>query len=269
MRSATLACTSDRVYSSPKRGQGHRWSEGGVGMRQYSLNRLLRGKARARSKPDGRNITANSTADRIIAIMNIAVSALLSITAIYFALEYNEREDKRAAEVVARERADGQAREERDRRLARAECVNFDIALASRQPFAHNEPLRLALAQSIEYHVAECAIIGHRVDKSMALRVLASLADDTSERVRKGVAIARASVARERPARVTSQDRREASGRLAGTREGNQRLTLGYGVNWDSPFGPFRIDVARAINSAEAEDEAGNRLQTFNVGTAF
>ncbi len=44
------------------------------------------------------------------------------------------------------------------------------------------------------------------------------------------------------------------------------RVTVGFGVNWNSPFGPFRIDIAKALIKAEGDDA---KLVTFNVGTAF
>jgi outer membrane protein insertion porin family len=44
------------------------------------------------------------------------------------------------------------------------------------------------------------------------------------------------------------------------------RLSIGFGVNWTSPFGPFRIDIARALLKQEGDD---TKLFTFNVGTQF
>ncbi|MEP0191316.1 MAG: outer membrane protein assembly factor BamA [Erythrobacter sp.] len=44
------------------------------------------------------------------------------------------------------------------------------------------------------------------------------------------------------------------------------RITAGIGVNWNSPFGPFRIDFAQAIRRVEGDDE---KTFTFNVGTQF
>jgi len=44
------------------------------------------------------------------------------------------------------------------------------------------------------------------------------------------------------------------------------RVSVGFGVNWISPFGPFRIDIARALIKAEGDD---TKLITFNVGTGF
>jgi outer membrane protein insertion porin family len=44
------------------------------------------------------------------------------------------------------------------------------------------------------------------------------------------------------------------------------RVTVGFGVNWNSPFGPFRIDIARALLKEPGDD---TRLFTFNVGTQF
>jgi len=44
------------------------------------------------------------------------------------------------------------------------------------------------------------------------------------------------------------------------------RLSVGFGVNWNSPFGPFRIDIAKALIKQEGDD---TKLVTFNVGTAF
>jgi outer membrane protein insertion porin family len=44
------------------------------------------------------------------------------------------------------------------------------------------------------------------------------------------------------------------------------RVSIGVGVNWISPFGPLRIDLAKAIVTQEGDDP---KLFTFNVGTAF
>ena len=44
------------------------------------------------------------------------------------------------------------------------------------------------------------------------------------------------------------------------------RITVGIGVNWNSPFGPLRIDLARALVKQDGDDD---KLITFNVGTAF
>ncbi|MDE0877916.1 MAG: outer membrane protein assembly factor BamA [Sphingomonas bacterium] len=44
------------------------------------------------------------------------------------------------------------------------------------------------------------------------------------------------------------------------------RLTVGIGVDWNSPFGPLRIDVAKAILTQPGDDP---KLVTFNVGTQF
>ncbi|MGH6780787.1 MAG: outer membrane protein assembly factor BamA, partial [Sphingomonadaceae bacterium] len=44
------------------------------------------------------------------------------------------------------------------------------------------------------------------------------------------------------------------------------RLSIGFGVNWNSPFGPFRIDIARALLKEPGDD---TKLFTFNVGTQF
>ncbi|HZG45999.1 MAG TPA: outer membrane protein assembly factor BamA [Allosphingosinicella sp.] len=44
------------------------------------------------------------------------------------------------------------------------------------------------------------------------------------------------------------------------------RVSIGIGANWNSPFGPFRIDLAYPLLKAEGDDD---RIFTFNVGTAF
>ncbi|PVX31386.1 outer membrane protein assembly factor BamA [Sphingomonas pokkalii] len=44
------------------------------------------------------------------------------------------------------------------------------------------------------------------------------------------------------------------------------RISIGFGVNWNSPFGPLRIDVAKALLSQPGDDK---KLVTFNVGTQF
>ncbi len=44
------------------------------------------------------------------------------------------------------------------------------------------------------------------------------------------------------------------------------RLSVGVGINWNSPFGPFRIDLAKTFLK-ELGDET--KTLSFNVGTAF
>ncbi|MET0365520.1 MAG: outer membrane protein assembly factor BamA, partial [Sphingobium sp.] len=44
------------------------------------------------------------------------------------------------------------------------------------------------------------------------------------------------------------------------------RLSVGFGVNWNSPFGPFRIDIAKALLKQPGDD---TKLITFNIGTQF
>jgi outer membrane protein insertion porin family len=60
--------------------------------------------------------------------------------------------------------------------------------------------------------------------------------------------------------------------RIPGIREdflGNSpkpRLAIGIGVNWISPFGPLRIDLAKALLKQDGDD---TKLFSFNVGTQF
>ena len=44
------------------------------------------------------------------------------------------------------------------------------------------------------------------------------------------------------------------------------RLSIGIGANWTSPFGPLRLDLAKAIMKQKGDD---TKLFTFNVGTQF
>ena len=44
------------------------------------------------------------------------------------------------------------------------------------------------------------------------------------------------------------------------------RLSIGIGVNWVSPFGPLRIDLAKALLKQRGDD---TKLFSFNVGTQF
>jgi outer membrane protein insertion porin family len=44
------------------------------------------------------------------------------------------------------------------------------------------------------------------------------------------------------------------------------RLSIGVGVNWTSPFGPLRIDIAKALLKQKGDD---TKLFSFNVGTSF
>ena len=44
------------------------------------------------------------------------------------------------------------------------------------------------------------------------------------------------------------------------------RVSIGIGFNWNSPFGPLRLDLAKAILKQPGDD---TKLFTFNVGTQF
>ena len=44
------------------------------------------------------------------------------------------------------------------------------------------------------------------------------------------------------------------------------RLSVGFGVNWNSPFGPFRLDIAKVLLKEKGDK---TKLFTFNVGTQF
>jgi outer membrane protein insertion porin family len=44
------------------------------------------------------------------------------------------------------------------------------------------------------------------------------------------------------------------------------RLSIGVGVNWVSPFGPLRLDIAKALMHQKGDD---TKLFSFNVGTQF
>ncbi len=44
------------------------------------------------------------------------------------------------------------------------------------------------------------------------------------------------------------------------------RLSVGFGVNWNSPFGPFRIDIAHVLLKQRGDQ---TKTFSFNVGTQF
>jgi outer membrane protein insertion porin family len=44
------------------------------------------------------------------------------------------------------------------------------------------------------------------------------------------------------------------------------RVSVGLGVNWNSPFGPFRINIAKVLVKADGDD---TKVINFNVGTQF
>ncbi|RSY90645.1 outer membrane protein assembly factor BamA [Sphingomonas koreensis] len=44
------------------------------------------------------------------------------------------------------------------------------------------------------------------------------------------------------------------------------RVSVGIGANWNSPFGPLRLDLAYALTKVEGDDD---KLFSFNVGTSF
>ncbi|MEE4350812.1 MAG: outer membrane protein assembly factor BamA [Pacificimonas sp.] len=71
---------------------------------------------------------------------------------------------------------------------------------------------------------------------------------------------------------VITVDGQEVTGKLPGVQEvflgdtPKPRVAVGIGTNWNSPFGPFRFDLAKAIVSQPGDDE---QLFQFNVGTSF
>ncbi|MBZ6378595.1 outer membrane protein assembly factor BamA [Pacificimonas flava] len=67
-------------------------------------------------------------------------------------------------------------------------------------------------------------------------------------------------------------DGETVTGQVAGVQERflgdtpKPRVSIGIGTSWNSPFGPFRFDLAKAIVSQDGDDE---QLFQFNVGTSF
>ncbi len=47
------------------------------------------------------------------------------------------------------------------------------------------------------------------------------------------------------------------------------RLSVGIGFNWNSPFGPFRLDFAKALLTRGGPEGDDPKTFTFNVGTQF
>ena len=75
-----------------------------------------------------------------------------------------------------------------------------------------------------------------------------------------------------KPACITSADNTPIGTTLPPFKEeyyGNSimpRLSVGAGVNWNSPFGPLRIDFAYALLKKKGDQ---TKLFSFNVGTQF
>jgi outer membrane protein insertion porin family len=46
----------------------------------------------------------------------------------------------------------------------------------------------------------------------------------------------------------------------------NPRVSVGVGVSWNSPFGPFRFDLAKALKKVEGDE---TQIFQFNIGTQF
>ena len=74
------------------------------------------------------------------------------------------------------------------------------------------------------------------------------------------------------PACLTTADNTPIGTRSAAFRESfygdtwKPRLSVGIGVNWNSPFGPFRIDFAHVLLKQPGDDL---KSFSFNVGTQF
>ncbi|TVV70913.1 outer membrane protein assembly factor BamA, partial [Sphingomonas solaris] len=67
----------------------------------------------------------------------------------------------------------------------------------------------------------------------------------------------------------TANTLQQTIGPFAEQYQGNSaspRVSVGIGVNWNSPFGPFRINVAKALLKEPGDN---TKLFSFNVGTQF
>ena len=47
---------------------------------------------------------------------------------------------------------------------------------------------------------------------------------------------------------------------------GSLRASVGFGISWDSPFGPVQLDYARPILSEDFDEK---EFVSFGVGTFF
>ena len=57
-----------------------------------------------------------------------------------------------------------------------------------------------------------------------------------------------------------------ASRRSSSAIRPSRALSIGIGVNWVSPFGPLRLDLAKALIKQKGDD---TKFFSFNVGTQF
>ena len=70
---------------------------------------------------------------------------------------------------------------------------------------------------------------------------------------------------RRRPGPTASREHPASRNFTSATRP-SPALSIGIGVNWTSPFGPLRIDLAKALLKEDGDD---TKLFSFNVGTSF
>ncbi|MEO1967562.1 MAG: outer membrane protein assembly factor BamA [Sphingomonadaceae bacterium] len=74
------------------------------------------------------------------------------------------------------------------------------------------------------------------------------------------------------PACLTSANNTALTNNISPFREvflgdtASPRISVGLGINWNSPFGPLRIDIAKVLRSAPGDD---TKTISFNVGTQF
>ena len=110
----------------------------------------------------------------------------------------------------------------------------------------------------------------HHFESKMAMleELMNETMDDLLSDVREGFELARPDPVNRFEAVVESHvrfhcERREES--FLGN-SAKPRLSVGAGVNWNSPFGPLRIDLAYALLRDKGDD---TKIVTFNVGTQF
>jgi hypothetical protein len=146
-------------------------------------------------------VSQDSLFYKVTTILSIATTAGLALLALLFSSAYNEREARRDEERESYQR-------DRDRLASRQSCLDFEIALARETPIEDNQPLRIAMARSIDFRVTHCHRIGYEVDRRQALALLDRVARGASGALASEVARARSAV--RSPAPVTPMQRAEA-----------------------------------------------------------
>lgn len=222
---------------------------------------------------------------KVTTILNIVVTSVLAIAAIVFGSIYNARENSREAEKFKYERIQSIL-------ASRQQCADVQLTMPTWARSIETLPQGNAVLKTISYYDSMCKSAGFPLSRDQIQEVAATISRLKIISIKKDVDqfLARSSQDRRQPSSASALANLKIARQATIDSIPTQNLKLspgftslerfiigaqtaerartdpGTGVNWDSPFGPVRIDIGKVLSPSTSDDA---KVVEFNSNTQF